>query len=58
MCATEEGLEPERYYGPTKRSQMVGPVGECPLDKVALNQEMADKLWALSEQKTSLNWSL
>lgn len=58
MCATQEGLEPERYYGPTKRLQMVGPVGECPLDEVALNQEMADKLWTLSEQKTSMSWSL
>ena len=58
MCATEEGLKSERYYGPTKRSQMVGPIGECPLDEVALNQEMADKLWKLSEQKTSLSWSL
>ena len=58
MCATHEGLESERYYGPTKRAEMVGPVGECTLDKVALNQEMATKLWTLSEQKTSLNWSL
>ena len=58
MCATEDELESERYYGPTKRSQTVGPVGECPLDEVALNQEMAAKLWTLSEQKTSLSWSL
>ena len=57
MCATEEGLKPETLYGPTKRSQMVGPVGECPLDEVALNQEMAAKLWTLSGHKTSLSWS-
>ena len=56
MCATEEGLEPAKLYGPT-RFEMVGPVGECPLDAVALDQEMATKLWALSEQKTSLRWS-
>ena len=58
MCATEKELESERLYGPTKRAQTVGPVGKCPLDEVALNQEMAEKLWALSEQKTSLSWSL
>jgi NAD(P)-dependent dehydrogenase (short-subunit alcohol dehydrogenase family) len=58
LCATEEGLTPETLYGPTKRSETVGPVGECSLDEVALNREMADKLWTLSEQKTSLNWSL
>nr|WP_320015744.1 hypothetical protein [uncultured Desulfobacter sp.] len=46
MCATQEGLEPQKYYGPTKRSQMADPVGECPLDEVALNQEMAAKLWS------------
>ena len=58
MCATKEGLKPERYYGPTKRSQTVGPVDECPLDAVALDREMAAKLWTLSEQKTSLSWPL
>ena len=58
MCATEEGLKPNTLYGPKKRAETVGPVGECPLDKVALNQEMATRLWTLSEQKTSINWSL
>ena len=56
MCATEEGLQSERYYGPT-RFEMVGPIGECPLEGFVLNQEEAAKLWKLSEQKTSLNWS-
>ena len=58
MCATQEGLESERLYGPTRRAQTVGPVGECPLDEVALDREMAAKLWTLSEQKTALSWSL
>ena len=58
MCATEEELESDKLYGPTKRSEMVGPVGECPLDNCALDQEMAAKLWTLSEQKTSMSWSL
>ena len=57
MCATEEEVESEKLYGPTKRAEMVGPVGECPLDNCALDQEMAAKLWTLSEQKTSLSWS-
>ncbi len=57
MCATEKELESEKLYGPTKRAEMVGPVGECPLDNCALDQEMAAKLWTLSEQKTSLSWS-
>jgi NAD(P)-dependent dehydrogenase (short-subunit alcohol dehydrogenase family) len=57
MCATEEGLGAERLFGPTKRGQTVGPIDECPLDKVALDSDMAAKLWTLSEQKTSLSWS-
>ena len=57
MCATEEGLRPETLYGPTKRMETVGPVGECPLEDLALDREMATKLWILSEQKTGLSWS-
>ena len=58
MCATEEEVESERLYGPTKRAETVGPVGECPLNECALDEEMAAKLWTLSEQKTSLSWPL
>ena len=58
MCAAQEGLKTERYYGPTKRLQMVGPIGECPLDEVALNREMAARLWTVSEEKTSFCWSV
>ncbi|NNF29525.1 MAG: SDR family oxidoreductase [Gemmatimonadetes bacterium] len=57
MCATEEGLKPETLYGPTKRSEMVGPVGECPLAEHALDRDMATKLWTVSGQKTGLSWS-
>ena len=57
MCATAEGLKTETFYGPTKRSDTVGAIGECPLEDLALNQDAATKLWTLSEQKTSLTWS-
>lgn len=57
MCATEEGLGHERLYGPTKRAQTVGPIGECPLEELALNHEAAARLWAISEEKTALSWS-
>jgi NAD(P)-dependent dehydrogenase (short-subunit alcohol dehydrogenase family) len=58
MCATEEGLGTGKLYGPTRRAETVGPVGECPLDECALDREMAAELWTLSEEKTSLRWSL
>lgn len=57
MCATEEEVESETLYGPTRRAETVGPVGECPLDECALDRETAARLWTLSEQKTSLTWS-
>ncbi len=57
MCAAEEGVQPQKLYGPTKRAQTVGAIGECPVDECVLDQEMAAKLWTLSEQKTALSWS-
>ncbi|TWT30554.1 short chain dehydrogenase [Thalassoglobus neptunius] len=57
MCATEPKVESEKLYGPTSRAEMVGPIGECPLDECVLDREAATKLWTLSEQKTSRRWS-
>ncbi len=57
MCAAEKEVESEKLYGPTKRAQTIGPVGECPLDECALDQGAATELWTVSEQKTSLSWS-
>jgi len=31
LCATEDGLKSEALYGPTKRMETVGAVGECKL---------------------------
>ncbi|WP_221076914.1 SDR family oxidoreductase [Agarivorans aestuarii] len=58
MCATKQGLETNKLYGPTKRADTVGPVGECLLDEVALDHQMAQQLWQLSEENTSFNWKL
>ena len=57
LCATEEGLKPETLYGPTKRMETVGAIGECPLAEHALDREMAATLWTVSEEKTGLTWS-
>ena len=58
MCATEEGLDSEALYGPTKRAEMVGPIGECPLEDHVLDRDAAARLWELSEEKTASSWSL
>ena len=57
MCAVDERVESGKLYGPTKRSDMVGPVGENEIDDCVMNQDMAAKLWRVSEEKTSLSWS-
>jgi NAD(P)-dependent dehydrogenase (short-subunit alcohol dehydrogenase family) len=58
MCATEDGLPPASLFGPTRRSDTVGPVGACTLDPLALDAEMARQLWTVSEQKTALRFAV
>ncbi len=58
MCATEADLSQKAYYGPTKRMQTGGPVGECKLESHALDKEVATRLWAISEQETGKNFQL
>jgi hypothetical protein len=58
MCATEKTLKSKTLYGPTKRADMVGPVDQCALDQVALDQEQAIKLWSISEQATGIHWDI
>ena len=57
MCAAEEAVESRKLYGPTRRSEMVGPIDECSLDDCVMDVEQATRLWTLSEQKTSLTWA-
>ena len=58
MCATEDGLEQRALYGPTGRAEFVGPVGKGTLHPHAHDKPVMERLWALSEEKTSLSWSL
>jgi len=58
MCATEANLKQEAFYGPTRFGCTVGPIGECPLDPIALDREAAIRLWKLSEEMTGFRWSL
>ena len=57
MCATEDELKQEAYYGPSGRMNWVGPVGECKLESFVLDRTIADKLWDLSEKETDCKWS-
>lgn len=58
LAATEEQVQDDTLYGPTKRGETVGPVGACDLEAHALDREAAAKLWAISEEKTGFSWSL
>lgn len=58
MCATEPDLDQKGFYGPTGQGNFKGPVGECKLEPHALDKSVAEKLWALSEKETGINWNL
>ena len=57
MCATEEDLDQTAFYGPTGRSNWVGPVGAHKLEPHAKDMEVSKKLWDLSEKETNFKWN-
>lgn len=58
MCATEEALNQKEFYGPTGRSNWVGPVGAHEIKPHAKDKEIAKKLWDLSEEITGTKWNI
>ena len=58
MCATEKDLDQSRFYGPTGRSNWVGPVGAHQLKPHAKDKLVSKKLWKTSEQATGLKWNI
>ena len=58
MCATEPDLDQHGFYGPTGRSNWVGPVGEHKIEAHAKDKVVAQKLWELSENETGVSWNL
>ena len=58
LCATENNLEEKAFYGATKRAETVGPIGKSTLYPFALDEEIAKKLWSISEENTKEKWSL
>lgn len=58
MCATENGLEAIALYGPTKRNNLVGPVGACEMQNHVLNKDDAARLWTLTEEITGQQWAV
>ena len=56
MCATEDNLNQQAFYGPTGIMNWSGPVGECKLEPFALDRTVAAKLWNVSEKETNCIW--
>ena len=56
MCATEDNLDQKAFYGPTGRSNWVGPVGAHHIEPHAKDKAIAKRLWDLSEEATGVKW--
>ena len=57
MCATEDNLDEDGFYGPTGRSNWVGPVGAHEIKPHAKDKEASKRLWDLSEKETGVKWN-
>lgn len=58
MCATEENLDQKGFYGPTGRSNWVGPVGAHHIEPHAKDKVVSKRLWDISEKETGVVWNL
>ncbi|WP_405270139.1 SDR family oxidoreductase [Cellulophaga sp. Ld12] len=58
MCATEPNLDQKGFYGPTGRSNWVGPVGAHKIKPHAKDKAVATRLWELSEKETGVKWNI
>lgn len=57
MCATEPDLDQNAFYGPTGRSNWVGPVGAHEIKPHAKDKVSMKNLWDLSEKETGIKWN-
>ncbi|GAB5419329.1 MAG: SDR family oxidoreductase [Crocinitomicaceae bacterium] len=57
MCTTEPNLDQSRFYGPTGRSNWVGPVGAHEIKPHAKDKAAMERLWELSEKETGVKWT-
>ncbi|WP_179335000.1 SDR family NAD(P)-dependent oxidoreductase [Winogradskyella costae] len=58
MCATEPNLDQSGFYGPTGRSNWVGPVGAHKIEPHAKDKAVSKRLWELSEKETGVKWNI
>jgi NAD(P)-dependent dehydrogenase (short-subunit alcohol dehydrogenase family) len=58
LAAADPEARGGRYYGPTKRRQLAGPVDLCPIAECGRDEEAARRLWEVSSELTGANWSI
>ncbi|GAD89260.1 putative oxidoreductase [Vibrio halioticoli NBRC 102217] len=58
MCATQANLSEQAYYGPTGFNYWVGPVDQRQIESFVKDKASAQRLWALSEQETGVQFPL
>lgn len=58
MCATEPNLDQSDFYGPTGRSNWVGPVGAHKIEPHAKDKTVAKRLWEISGKETGIKWNI
>lgn len=58
LCATEPNIDETAFYGPTGRSNWVGPVGTHEIKAHAKDADAMKRLWELSENETGIKWKL
>ena len=57
MAAVAPEVRPGGYYGPTGFQQTRGPVGECAVSDRARDEEVARRLWEVTEELVGPFWS-
>jgi NAD(P)-dependent dehydrogenase (short-subunit alcohol dehydrogenase family) len=58
LAAADPEAMAGRYYGPTKRWQLAGPVDLCPITECGQDEEAARRLWDMSTELTGANWRI
>ncbi len=58
LAAADPEARAGRYYGPTRRGQLAGPVDLCPIAECGQDENAARRLWDVSTEMTGANWSI
>jgi NAD(P)-dependent dehydrogenase (short-subunit alcohol dehydrogenase family) len=58
LAAADPEARAGRYYGPTRRGQLAGPVDLCPIADCGKDEDAARRLWDVSTELTGASWSI